>query len=164
MSGNRARVILALCAALVVFGVHGWYTMYGVPVETVSRWMTLEPQGFAERLGVYATTGGVWLGYCYGVAAGFGLWSALSWYSRRRAGFAAAGGLTLSGAIAAFACFMTGCCGSPMLAVWVGLLGAAAAPWLGPAAALLTTVSVAAVGYGMWRRSKAPCTSGECNC
>ena len=42
----------------------------------------------------------------------------------RRASLAAsAGGLTLSGILAASVCFLTGCCGSPMLPLYLGLLG-----------------------------------------
>lgn len=37
-------------------------------------------------------------------------------------------------------CYMLGCCGSPMLAVYLSFLGAAFLPWAKPFVALLTTV------------------------
>src|SRR5208283_3790556 len=46
-------------------------------------------------------------------------------HSQAHAG-AAAGGLTLLGALMAGGCFLIGCCGSPMLAVYLSLFGAKA--------------------------------------
>jgi hypothetical protein len=155
VKGNRARLAVSLAVFAAVFALHARLKMYPAADPTLSRWAELAPVGFSERLSSYYGSGGLWLGYCYGVAAGFAAFAALSFLAHRTRGLAAAGGLTFSGALAAAACFLTGCCGSPMLAIWVGLLGAAAAPWLGPAAALLTTVSVIVAGRRMIRRDGA---------
>jgi hypothetical protein len=103
----------------------------------------------------------IWLGYCYAASAGFAAWMLLAWLKHRATNRAAVGGLTFAGALGASACFLVGCCGSPMLGVWVALLGAAAAPWLGPAAAVLTTLSLVATGW--WMARKARC-GASCNC
>lgn len=164
MRSGRAALIFSAWVGLAVFAGHGWLTMYQAVDAAASRWAEVSPLGFGERFSNYFDAGGFWLGYCYGVAAGFGLWSVLDWLMRRRQGVLAAGGVTFSGAIAAFACFMTGCCGSPMLGVWIGIFGAASAPFLGPAAALLTTVSVAFLAVGVWRRRRTECGGKACNC
>ena len=44
---------------------------------------------------------------------------------------------------------MLGCCGSPMLAVYLSLFGAAFLPWAKPLIALLTTVTL----FAAWRFS-----------
>lgn len=157
------RAIAPVLLGLTVFGVHAWSLMYGAEDAAASRWVALETPRLGQRLSSYWSGGGLWLGYCYGVAAGFALWSVMRWIGERRSATAAAGGVTLSGVIAGAACFMTGCCGSPMLGVWIGIFGAASAPFLGPLAALITTVSVAMVVRGGMRkvRQGANC---ECSC
>ena len=46
------------------------------------------------------------------------------------------------GGLAVAGCFLIGCCGSPMLAVWISLFGAGFAPLAKPLVAILTTLSV----------------------
>lgn len=148
---------------LAVFGVHAYVLMYVAEDVAASRWVALETPGFVQKFSSYWSGGGVWLGYCYGVAAGFALWSVMRWIGERRSAATAAGGVTLSGVIAGAACFMTGCCGSPMLGVWIGIFGAASAPFLGPFAALITTVSVAMVVRGGLRKVRQG-ANRECCC
>lgn len=160
--GSR-RFLGALAPAVAfagVWGAHVAYTLGAAPAPEASRWAAL-PVPLAERLGGYASSGAVWLGYTYALSAAFAVWAALGLFARSRR--AALGGLTLSGVLAASACFLTGCCGSPMLAVWVSLLGAAAAPWLGPASALFTTVSLFASWRWLRRGPNASCDAG-CAC
>lgn len=152
MKRGWTRPAASLLVFAAVFALHARFEMYPAADPALSRWAEVAPVGFSERLSAYFGSGGLWLGYCYGVAAGFAAFAAHSFLARRTRGLAAAGGLSLSGALAAAACFLTGCCGSPMLAVWIGLLGAAAAPWLGHAAALLSTVSVIVAGRSMLLR------------
>lgn len=141
---QRLKWPLAAVAFLAVFGFHAREGMYPPVDESLSRWVALAEPSLGERLWGYMASGGVWLGYSYGVAAGFAAFVVLAFMARRSAasGALAAGGVTAAGLLAGSACFMVGCCGSPMLGVWVGLLGAAAAPWLGPVSALITTLSI----------------------
>lgn len=138
-----ARVLLPIVTVLAVNAVHFALTTAPAPAVSASPWAALPPPSTAGRFDAYLANGGLWLGYCYGVAAAMALMAVVFFANRRaRSGQGAFfGGITLSGVLAGSACFMTGCCGSPMLAVWVGLLGAAAAPWLGPFAALVSTVT-----------------------
>lgn len=154
MKDKKALAATALClvAFAVVFSLHGWYAMYSSGCES-SQWAAL-PETFGEKLAKYYDSGALWLGYCYGLAGGFFLWSALDFLRLRSLESAKglAGSVSLGGLLAAFGCFMVGCCGSPMLAVWISLFGAASAPFLGPFAALLTTLSV--LGGLWWLRKR----------
>jgi hypothetical protein len=69
------------------------------------------------------------------------------------------GGLTLVGVLMAGGCFLIGCCGSPMLAVYVSLFGAKALSVGKPLTALVTLVSV---GCGYWCLSRRPPERGGC--
>lgn len=64
----------------------------------------------------------------------------------------ALGGATFSGLLAVSACFLVGCCGSPMLVVWINIFGAAFNPFAKPFIALLTTATIAAAWVWMSRR------------
>lgn len=64
--------------------------------------------------------------------------------------------------IAVFGCFLVGCCGSPMLAVYAGIFGAALAPF---AKWLTLAVTLASIGIGYWwiRRNEKNCLN-DCAC
>ncbi len=68
----------------------------------------------------------------------------------------------LSTFMAVFGCFLVGCCGSPMLAVYVSIFGAAFAPL---AKWLTLTVTLTSIGLGYWwiRRNEKKCLS-DCAC
>lgn len=65
------------------------------------------------------------------------------------AGKAAVGGLTLSAALAGSGCFLLGCCGSPMLGIYLSFFGAAFLPMVKPLVAGVTTLTVA-LSYYWW--------------
>jgi len=72
----------------------------------------------------YAGPGEYWLGLSYGLAGAFAAWCFGRIVRLRREALAAnAAGLTLSGVLWAAVCFLTGCCGSPMLPIYLGLFG-----------------------------------------
>lgn len=118
-------------------------------------------------------------GYSYALPLAFAA-VALRRYCERRqrrisaAGNAAIGGITLSGFIAGSGCFLLGCCGSPMLGIYLSLFGPSFLPLVKPLVAGVTTAMVAFSYYWwIWRRSRneanAPAisdcpTSAGCNC
>ena len=70
-------------------------------------------------------------------------------------------------------CFLAGCCGSPMLGVYLSLFGASFLPWAKPLVAGLTTAMIAGSYWWMRRRERACCgaagdagcaTQGACGC
>jgi hypothetical protein len=77
----------------------------------------------------------------------------------------AAGSITFVGVLMATGCFVIGCCGSPMLGVYLGIFGARA---LGIGKPLMALVSLISVGVGylyLSRRAKKEiCFDGSCAC
>jgi len=107
------------------------------------------------------------LGFSYALGAAFTVWAFGQFQRSRRAAMAvgAAGSVTLVGILLAGGCFLVGCCGSPMLGVYLGIFGAKA---LGVGKPLMALASLLSVGGGYWhlsRRSKREiCRDGSCAC
>jgi hypothetical protein len=103
------------------------------------------------------------IGFSYALGASFAAWALIRCISFRQARVAAvgaaAGGITLVGVLMAGGCFLIGCCGSPMLAVYVSLFGSRALGVGKPLTALVTLVSV---GCGYWCLSRRLTHGGVC--
>jgi hypothetical protein len=103
------------------------------------------------------------IGFSYALAATFATWalsrSILFRQGRTVTAGAAAGGVTLVGALMAGGCFLIGCCGSPMLAVYLSLFGAKAFGLGKPLMALVTLISVSC---GYWCLSRRLARGSTC--
>jgi hypothetical protein len=106
-------------------------------------------------LGAYWRGQDYFIGFSYALAATFATWalsrSILFRKGRTFTAGAAAGGVTLLGALMAGGCFLIGCCGSPMLAVYLSLFGAKA---LGLGKPLMALVTLISVSWGYWCLSR----------
>jgi hypothetical protein len=103
----------------------------------------------------YIENGDHWLGMSYGIMLAFTV-TAFRAYRQNRmceGGALALGGITLTGAFATLGCFLLGCCGSPMLAVYLSFFGASFLSLAKPMIFLMTTLSVIA-GW-LWLRHRA---------
>lgn len=143
---RRATLPLA-----VFFGVallhFVWLYLFPEQNPAHSRWATMPQQ--TSHLKRYIETQSYLLGYSYGLAFSFAA-VALGGYRERRSCMArglAIGGVTFSGFLAAAGCYLIGCCGSPMLGVYLSLFGAAFLPLAKPLIAMITTLSV---GLSWW--------------
>ncbi len=155
MSASRNLRAAALPAAvfLAVAAAHfAWLGAFPEADPEQGRWVLLPPQ---ESWGArYLESGAYWLGYSYGLASAFAA-AAVERFLRERSCASrrmAVGGVTFTGALAVAGCFLVGCCGSPMLAVWLGLFGAAFLPFAKPLVAAATTLTV---GIGWWLMARA---------
>jgi len=101
--------------------------------------------------------------FSYALSAGFAVWAAARFiYSRRRAAaLGAFGGVSLVTLLAAAGCFIIGCCGSPMLVIYVSLFGSKAAGIGKPLMALISLISIGAGYLYVVRRSECDCTDPE---
>ncbi|GAM10806.1 hypothetical protein OR1_03103 [Geobacter sp. OR-1] len=81
--------------------------------------------GPPPTLSGYFSNGDVFLGFSYALGAAFSVWSFILFMSCRSKSSAAgaASGTVLTTGLAAAGCFLTGCCGSPMFAVYAGIFG-----------------------------------------
>lgn len=145
------RVLLPLAVFLAVLGAHFvWLGLFPEQDPAQSRWAEV-PATDRSWLRDYLDAGGYWLGYSYGISLAFAA-AGLRRYREQRLAASrnfALGSVTFSGALAVAGCYLLGCCGSPMLAVYLSFLGAAFLPWAKPLVAFLTTVALLAA----WRFS-----------
>ncbi len=119
-----------LITASVFWVILAGHFIYNVPAasstSTVNgQWASYnldQPQ--ESRLTRYIQAGDYWLGLSYALAGGFAAFCLLRAIKKRRqAIISSTGGIALSGLLWAGVCFFTGCCGSPMLPIYLGLLG-----------------------------------------
>jgi len=108
----------------------------------------------------YFENGDAFLGLSYALGAAYSAWSFMLFMACRSTSSAAgaAGGTILTVGLATAGCFLTGCCGSPMLAVYIGIFGASTVTIPKWAIALLT---VMLCGISIWWEKRAP---KRCKC
>lgn len=102
----------------------------------------------------YFENGDVFLGFAYALGAAYTVWSFMLFMACRSTASAAgaAGGTILTAGLASAGCFLAGCCGSPMLAVYIGLFGANTVTIPKWAIALLT---LTLCGISIWWQKRA---------
>lgn len=150
----RALAIAALIFA-AVFASHFGYQAFQ-KTHVANQWVQVSapPTSLWSR---YVERGDYWLGYSYALAAAFTAFALVLTISRRRqAASGVVGGITLLGVLYGAGCFLIGCCGSPMLAVYLSLFGSAVLGFLKPLVAVITTLSVGVSAAVVIRRSRAP--------
>ena len=148
---------LVSCVFLAVLAGHFLYVTHSVSTENEDGpWASYVFERPEEsRLSRYIGPGEYWLGFSYGLAGAFAAFCLVQAIRMRRESLAAsAGGLALSGVLWATVCFLTGCCGSPMLSVYLGFLGPKFLGVTRPLTFGLMLLSIA-VGYAwMFKRAR----------
>ncbi len=163
------RFLLPLGVFLGVAAAHFiWSSLFPEVDPIQARWGSL-PGSDVSWLHRYLETKSYWLGYSYALSLGFAA-AALRRYREKRfcsAKTLAFGGVTLSGFLALAGCFLVGCCGSPMLVVYLSLFGAGFLPLAKPLVAVVTTISIVGAWWWMIRHkpsSPGPASTGQsCN-
>jgi hypothetical protein len=158
---------MPLIVFLLVFTGHAFFIRYQAAVPA-DGWADVGV-GYGGLWGfaAYITEQDYYLGFSYGLGAAFATWSANQFIRTRQAAMAAGavGSVTFVGVLMATGCFLIGCCGSPMLGVYLGLFGAKA---LGFGKPLMALVTVLSVGWGYWylsrRAARGRCTGTDCTC
>ena len=147
------RIRRGLMPAAIFVGVflvhYVWLAVFPERSAVQNQWVAV-PETYGGILKRYLEGQNYWLGFSYAlalafVAASFRRYREESCCQSRNL---AIGGVTFTGVLAVAGCFLLGCCGSPMLAVYVSLFGAAFAPVAKPLAAGITLLSV--VGASWW--------------
>jgi hypothetical protein len=150
---RRAVLPLAVFFGVALFHFV-WVDLFPEQNPAQTRWVTIaQPTPPLER---YLETQSYLLGYSYALAFSFAA-VALRGYRERRSCMArglAIGGVTFSGFLAVAGCYLIGCCGSPMLGVYLSLFGAAFLPLAKPLVAIFTTVSVVLSWWWMSSRRR----------
>lgn len=148
-----------LVAFVAAVCVHLLVKYLSAPPATQSAWSDLsQPQ--LNWFAAYLKAQDYYLTFSYALAAGFAAYALSFWAANRRVAAAGgAAGVSIAGIVWGAGCFLTGCCGSPMLGVYASVLGTRAT-WFGkPFTAAITLLSVL-IGYAMIRRKG--CRGGCC--
>jgi hypothetical protein len=97
------------------------------------------------------------------LSASFAVWATARFvYSRRRvAAIGAFGGVSLLTFLTAAGCFLIGCCGSPMLPIYISLFGSRAAGIGKPLMALISLISIGGGYLYVMRRPACRCADPE---
>lgn len=165
--GRLRDAVLPLAVFAAAAGAHVvWLGLFPEKPAAQSAWASLPPEGPTSWVPRYLEAQDYLLGYSYGLSLAFAT-VALRRLRRNRscgAGKFAVGGLTFSGLLAVGACYLIGCCGSPLLAVWLNLFGAAFLPFAKPLVAVFSTLSVAAAWWRMARATAPSCDHSARSC
>jgi hypothetical protein len=137
------RSALPVAAFIVVLGFHfAWIGLFPEENPAQTRWVSIEPAARPSWLARYIEGQHYWMGYVYALSLGFAVIAVRLYLEGRscRARNFAIGGVTFSGFMSVAGCFLVGCCGSPMLGVYLSLFGAAFLPFAKPLAAGICTL------------------------
>lgn len=157
MSNRPRRLRRALLPigvfVLVVIAHYLWAGMFPERNPVQDRWATVTAAPF--WLQRYVDSQSYWLGFSYALSLAFAATALRRYREERfcRARNLAIGGVTFSGFLAVAGCYLIGCCGSPMLAVYMSLFGAAFAPLAKPLIAMLSVLFIGGAWWWMNRRS-----------
>ncbi len=158
---------LSPLAFVGVYAAHAFY-LSRIAATPMEGWANSEimDTGFLG-LGPYFQAQDYYTGFSYALGAAFAAWAMGGFLRSRQAATAAgaAGSITFVGILMAAGCFLIGCCGSPLLGVYLGIFGAKA---LGIGKPLMALVSLVSVGVGYWylswRARKEICMDSSCAC
>ena len=152
-SFRRAILPLSIFAG-VFFAHYAWLGLFSDTDPLQGRWVSVKPWADGLWLRRYVETRSYWLGFSYALSLAFAA-VALRRYREERlcAGRnLALGGVGFSGVLAVAGCYLLGCCGSPMLAVYLSLFGASFLPLARPLVALATAGTIG-LAWGWMNRS-----------
>ena len=160
-SATHVFSLLGTAAFVAVFVGHVLYL----------RYLTSAPQrDWADN---FSPSVSFWQGYIisqdyfvsfsYALSASFAVWATARFvYSRRRAAaIGALGGVSLVTFLAAAGCFLIGCCGSPMLPIYISLFGSQSAGIGKPLMALISLISIGGGYLYVMRRPECRCADPE---
>lgn len=141
---------------VIVFFLHAFYSTWK-DIKLSNQWFQIENTGL---LSLYFKRQDYLLGFAYAFAGAFTIYAFLKFLQNRRMGASGLlGGVTLTGILYFGGCFLLGCCGSPMLAVYLGLFGSSFLGFTKPLVLILTIISVVIGFVCMEKKTK---TSTNC--
>lgn len=158
------RWFLPLLAFALVLGLHfAWSGTHPECADPSGACATgCAPQ--SSWLAGYRESGSYWLGLSYAASAAYAV-AAIRRALERRSKAARAGaarGFAISTLLPFVGCWFAGCCGSPMLGVYLNLLGARFLPFAKPLVAGLTAVMLTASWAWTRRREKSQAAASCC--
>ena len=164
---RRMRRLIFPCTVFVaVFGIHLLWMIFfpDSPPAQQSQWVSFSDNFPKSALSIYLQTQSYFLGYTYALSiayVAFSLRRYVEAQNRSSERNPLIGGIGLSGMLSLSSCFLIGCCGSPMLAVYLSWFGAKFLPYTKPLIAALSTLIIA----GIWlKRAASASAKSSCGC
>ena len=152
---------LGAVAFVAVFVGHALYLRY-VAIVPQKDWAdNFDPSvSFWQS---YMISQDYFVSFSYALSASFAVWATgrFVYFRRRAAAIGAFGGVSLVTLLAAAGCFLIGCCGSPMLPIYVSFFGSKAADIGKPLMAFISLMSVAGGYLYLLRRPECNCTDPQ---
>ncbi len=135
----KRKIAYSIISFFVVLFIHFAYTIWQI-IETVDKWKQVHA---VNPYWQYFERQEFFLGISYALTAAFTVYAITNFFKKRKLGITGTvGGLTLAGVLYFAGCFLTGCCGSPMLTVYLSLFGSSILGFAKPLTAALTGLSV----------------------
>ncbi len=159
----RTKMLYTLAVFILVLAIHAAYSAW-VSTQVQSVWVQPDEATWPAS---YIFNQDYMLGISYALACAFTVYAFMKLSERNKKGAVGTlGGLTLTGLLYFGACFLTGCCGSPMLAVYLSVLGPSFLGFTKPIILAFTVLSIAASYIWMERKANSPCkccAGGSCD-
>lgn len=154
----KRRNTLLLSAGITVFALHAGFLIWRG--EHIARqWVQVDRESALVR---YVSQEDYLLSLSYAVIGAFTAYAWLQTRERRRAGATGvAGGITLAGLLYWSGCWLTGCCGSLLLPVYLNFFGVS---FLGFTKPLILLSTLASVALGVWWMQRKDKRSSGCGC
>jgi len=154
MSRNRLFIIIAFIS---VFTLHLLFSV-NKNMQIYNNWVQMQDVNF---LSLYFQRLDFFIGLSYALAIAFTVYAIIKFIALNKNCLeGVVGGATLTGIIYFLGCFLIGCCGSPMLVVYLGLLGPKFLGFTKPLVFLFTIISVLIGIY--WIKKKARTANSCC--
>ena len=154
MSRNRLYIVVAFIS---VFTLHLFF-LVNKNMRIYNNWAQMQDMNFFS---LYFQRQDYFIGLSYALAVAFTVYAIIRFIElNKKCLEGVVGGVTLTGIIYFFGCFLIGCCGSPMLVVYMGLLGPKFLGFTKPLVFLFTIVSVLIGLY--WIKRKAMTANSCC--
>ena len=136
---------------LLIFSVHATYSILR-SIQISNQWMEIEHINYFL---MYFNKLDFMLGISYALAGAFTIYAFLKFKKNRKetgiTGIMA--GATLTGIFYGSGCFLIGCCGSPMLTVYIGFFGSSFLGFTKPLVLIFTILSVCIGLYYIKKRT-----------
>lgn len=151
---KKKQKLYLMLTFLLIFLFHAFYSIWKAS-RTLRQWIQFEK---ISLVSLYFTQQDFFLGFSYALAGAFSIYALQKFLQNRKIGVGGiVGGFTLTGVLYVAGCFLLGCCGSPMLAVYLGLFGSAFLGFTKPFIAIITIMSVIGGYFWIDKKSKKCC-------
>ena len=154
----KKKVLYPLAGFVIVLFLNIAYSIFSYRGLS-NNWVQIEGESW---LSFYLASQGYFLGLSYALAGAFTVYAFLKYTESRKAGIAGIdGGVTIAGILYFAACFLMGCCGSPMLAVYLGLFGSRFLGFTKPLILIVTSLSILIGFFWLEKSAKKGCCEDD---